>query len=64
MSTACRRLGIEKYINIYGAEPMAFGTDYPMWDPVTEVTRFRQLRLRPEQLEQIAYKTAARLLKL
>ena len=54
----------EKYINIYGAERMAFGTDYPMWDPVTEVTRFRQLRLHPEQLEQIAYKTAANLLKL
>lgn len=54
----------EKYINIYGAERMAFGTDYPMWDPVTEVNRFLQLRLRPEQLEQIAYKTAARLLKL
>ena len=54
----------EKYINIYGAERMAFGTDYPMWDPVTEVTRFRQLRLHPEQLEQIAYKTAATLLKL
>ena len=54
----------EKYINIYGAERMAFGTDYPMWDPVTEVNRFLQLRLHPEQLEQIAYKTAARLLKL
>ena len=54
----------EKYINIYGAERMAFGTDYPMWDPVTEVERFLRLRLRPEQLEQIAYKTAANLLKL
>lgn len=54
----------EKYINVYGAERMAFGTDYPMWDPVTEVERFMQLKLKPDQLEQIAWKTATHLLKL
>lgn len=54
----------ERYINIYGAERMAFGSDYPMWDPVTEVERFLRLALTPEQLEQIAWKTTARLLKL
>jgi len=54
----------EHYINIYGAERMAFGTDYPMWDPVSETKRFLQLKLRPEQLEQIGYKTAQRILQL
>ncbi len=54
----------ERYINLYGAERMAFGTDYPMWDPAQEVQKFLQLKLRPEQLEQIAYKTAHRVLKL
>lgn len=54
----------EKYINLYGAERMAYGTDYPLWDPVQEVARFRQLKLTDEQFEQIAWKTAYRFLKL
>ena len=51
----------ERYINSYGAERMAYGTDYPLWDPVTEVNRFLQLKLTDEQFEQIAYKTAERI---
>ena len=54
----------EHYINLYGAERMAYGTDYPLWDPVTEVKRFLQLKLTDEQFEQIAHKTAQRILKL
>ncbi|MBO5953655.1 MAG: amidohydrolase family protein [Oscillospiraceae bacterium] len=54
----------ERYINIYGAERMAFGTDYPMWDPVQEVRHFLDLKLTPEQKEQIAHKTAQRILHL
>ena len=54
----------ERYINTYGAERMAFGTDYPMWDPVEEMKRFDALRLTGEQKEQIAAKTAKRVLNL
>ncbi len=54
----------EHYIGLYGAERMAYGTDYPLWDPVTEVNRFMQLKLTDEQFEQIAHKTAERILKL
>ena len=54
----------EKYINHYGAERLAYGTDYPLWDPVTEVNRFLQLKLTDEQFEQIAHKTAEQFLKL
>lgn len=54
----------EKYINAYGAERMAYGSDYPLWDPVEEVRKFLQLKLTPEQQEQIAWKTAHRFLKL
>ena len=54
----------ENYINLYGAERMAFGSDYPMWDPVHEVEVFLKLKLTNEQKEQIAYKTAERILKL
>lgn len=54
----------ERYINAYGAERMAFGTDYPLWDPVTETKRFQQLKLTPAQFDQIAHKTAERILHL
>ena len=54
----------EKFINIYGAERMAFGTDYPLWDPVPETRRFLELKLTDEQFEQIGHKTAARILNL
>ena len=54
----------EKFINIYGAERMAFGTDYPLWNPVPETKRFLQLDLTDEQVEQIGHKTAERILNL
>ena len=54
----------EKYINIYGAERMAFGTDYPLWDPVAETKRFLQLKLTDEQFDQIGHKTVERILNL
>ena len=54
----------EKYINLYGAERIAFGSDYPMFDPLEEVNNFLQFKLTDEQKEQIAHKTAERVLKL
>ena len=54
----------ERYINCYGAERMAYGTDYPLWDPVEEVQRFQQLNLTGKQFDQICHKTAERILKL
>ena len=54
----------EKFINIYGAERMAFGTDYPVWDPLWETELFLALDLTDDQKEQIAWKTAARFLDL
>ena len=53
----------EKYIRTYGSHRMVYGTDFPLWDPVTEVNRFLQLRLTSEEFEQIAYKTALHILK-
>ena len=54
----------EKYINAFGAERMAYGTDYPLWDPVTEVQRFQQLKLTGEQFDQISHKTAEQFLHI
>ena len=48
----------ERYIGSYGAERMMFGSDFPLWDPGVEVRRFLQLKLTPEQTEQIAHRTA------
>ena len=54
----------EGYVNHYGAERLAFGTDYPVGDPVREVELFLSLDLTEDQKEQIAWKTAARFLNL
>lgn len=54
----------EGYVNHYGAERLAFGTDYPVWDPVQEVERLQALNLTEDQKEQIAWKTAQRFLGL
>lgn len=53
----------EKYIRAYGAERFVYGTDFPLWDPRTEVKRFLNLKLTPDELEQIAYKNALHILK-
>lgn len=54
----------ESYIRHYGADRFLYGTDYPMWDPVVEVERFFSLKLTDDEKEQIAWKTAAQLLKV
>ena len=54
----------ERYIRAYGPERMAFGTDYPLWDPVTETERFFRLKLTGEEFDQIGHKTAERFLGL
>ncbi len=54
----------EKYIRLYGADRMAYGTDYPLWDPVHEVEQFLKLKLTDEEREQIAWKTAADFLSI
>ena len=54
----------EKYIRAFGPERMAFGTDYPLWDPVKETKRFMELKLTDEEFDQIGHKTVEQLLKL
>ncbi len=54
----------EKYINIYGADRLLYGSDFPLWDPVKEMERFMKLKLTDTQREKIAYKNAERILNL
>lgn len=53
-----------KWIRAYGAERMIFGTDFPLWNPVHEVKTFQSLGLTGNELDQIAHKTAERILCL
>ena len=52
--------GVE-LIHAYGADRVLFGTDYPLWDPKTELERFMALDLTGEEREDILYNNAARL---
>ena len=54
----------EKYIRAFGPERMAFGTDYPLWDPVKETKRFLELKLTDEEFDQIGHKTVEQFLNL
>ena len=54
----------EEHIRHYGADRFMYGTDFPMWDPVVEVERFFSLDLTDDEKEQIAWKTAAQLLRV
>lgn len=53
----------EKYIRAYGAERMLYGSDFPIWDPTVELKRFFELKLTENEFEQIAAKTALRILR-
>ena len=54
---------VTKYIHGYGAERILFGTDFPLWSPVDEVSRFGKLHLTENEFERIAYKNAVDILK-
>ena len=45
----------ENYIKNYGADRILFGTDFPSWNPSTEVDRFMSLKLTNAEYEKIAY---------
>ena len=54
----------EQYIRHHGADRFVYGSDFPMWNPVTEMQRFLKLDLTHKEQEQIAHKTALEILKL
>jgi predicted TIM-barrel fold metal-dependent hydrolase len=54
----------EELINIYGAERILFGSDYPMWDPAEELRRFDTLKLPAGDRDLILCQNAQRLLGL
>ena len=51
-------------IQSYGADKVLWGTDYPMWDSVSEMEYFNKLDLSSDERSKILYENAHKLLKL
>ena len=54
----------EGYIRRYGVQRFVYGSDFPMWNPVTEMEHFLRLKLTDGEFEQIAHITAENLLQI
>lgn len=54
----------KELIQMYGAERMVFGTDFPMWNVAEELDRFLSLGLKDEEYELILHKNAEQILKI
>ena len=50
------------YIRAFGVHRVLFGTDFPVWNPTTEVNTFLSLPLDDDEKEMIAHSNAERLL--
>ena len=51
----------KELIELYGAERVLFGTDYPLWAPEDEIERFMQIDLSEKQRADILCNNAAKL---
>ncbi len=51
----------KELIAAYGTHRVLFGTDYPLWEPKTELERFMQIDLTDKEREDILYNNAVRL---
>lgn len=51
----------KRIIYSYGVDKVLFGTDYPMWDPATELERFFKIGLTEEENKKILSENAQKL---
>ena len=66
-SSSLEYIGLKRakeLINIYGAERMLYGTDFPMWSPEEELKKFMNIGLTQSQNELVLYKNAQQILNL
>lgn len=54
----------KRLIDVYGADRVLFGTDYPMWTAEEELERFNKIPLTEREREMILHENAEKLLKL
>ncbi|MDR1560460.1 MAG: amidohydrolase family protein [Clostridiales bacterium] len=52
----------EELIRAYGADRILFGSDYPMWDPASELERIQALNISGEERDLILYGNALKIL--
>lgn len=52
----------KELVDIYGTDRIMFGSDFPMWDPASEFTRFTSLGFTDDELEKLLWKNAERFL--
>ena len=65
MSSSIEFLGprrTKELCDIYGSERILFGSDFPMWNPVSELERFTELGFTQEQLDNMLFRNAERFL--
>jgi predicted TIM-barrel fold metal-dependent hydrolase len=55
---------MKELIRHYGAHRILFGSDYPMWNPKTELEHLMSLNLTDDEYEMILQNNAKRILKL
>lgn len=54
------RRHMRELVRMWGAERVMFGTDYPMWDPSSEVNDMLGCGLSDDELEKVLWKNAER----
>ena len=54
----------KELILAYGTKRVLFGTDYPMWEPQTEIDKLLKVDLTQEEFEDIFYNNAARMFNI
>ena len=63
MSSSMRYLGprrTRELCEIYGADRMMFGSDFPMWNPGSELEKFRALGFSEAEYEKMCWHNAER----
>ena len=51
----------KELIMAYGTKRVLFGTDYPMWEPKSEVEKFMKIELTTEEREDVLWNNASQL---
>ena len=54
----------KELVRAYGTDRVLFGTDYPLWDPETELDRFMKVDLTESERQDILYNNAAKLFQI
>ena len=55
---------VSEYIKIYGADRLMFGSDFPMWNPVSEYENFMKIKMARNEREKILWKNAAKVFNI